>query len=220
MKVVFLEDVEGVAQGGEVKEVKRGFARNYLIPQSLAMPATRDALQRIDRLSKEAEDQRIKKISDMKELAEELKGKRVNVAMRAGATGRLYGSVTNGIVADALAELMDREIERRDVQIPDSIREVGIYEVRLHLYADINADVEVLVHPMDAEPEEFLQHLADRKAQAEGGGEDEATEDQDLDDEYEAIAGVTERVEAPEDVDEPASETEAEPDEDDGAESA
>ena len=60
MKVVFLEDVEGVAQGGEVKEVKRGFARNYLIPQRLAMPATRDSLQRIDRLKKQAEERRLR----------------------------------------------------------------------------------------------------------------------------------------------------------------
>lgn len=204
MKVVFLEDVEGVAHGGEVKEVKRGFARNYLIPQSLAMPATRDALQRIDRLSKQAEDQRIKKISDMKELAEELKGKRVNVAMRAGATGRLYGSVTNGIVADALAELMGREIERRDVQIPDSIREVGIYEVRLHLYAEINANVEVLVHPMDADPEEFLQHLTDRKAHAET-----ATEDEDDDGDLSPDADEAATIDVPEEIEDSAPESEA-----------
>jgi large subunit ribosomal protein L9 len=180
MKVVFLEDVEGVAQGGEVKEVKRGFARNYLIPQSLAMPATREALQRIDRLSKQAGQQRIKKIADMKELAEELRGKRVNVGMRAGATGRLYGSVTNGIVAEGLSELMAREIERRDVQIPESIRDVGVYEVRVHLYAEINATVEVLVHPMEADPDEFLQQLEARKAQAESEGDDgESAVDED-----------------------------------------
>ena len=87
MKVVFLEDVEGVAQGGEVKEVKRGFARNYLIPQRLAMPATRDSLQRIDRLKKQAEERRLRTIQDMRALAEELRGKRVDVPMRAGAGG-------------------------------------------------------------------------------------------------------------------------------------
>ena len=176
MKVVFLEDVEGVAQGGEVKEVKRGFARNYLIPQRLAMPATRDSLQRIDRLKKQAEEQRLRKIRDMRELAEELRGKRVDVPMRAGAAGRLYGSVTNAIVADALSSLLDREIERRNVQIPDSIREVGTFEVRVHLYADIDAQVEVLVHPMEIEPDEFLRQLEERRAQAEAGDEDSSDE--------------------------------------------
>ena len=176
MKVVFLEDVEGVAQGGEVKEVKRGFARNYLIPQRLAMPATRDSLQRIDRLKKQAEERRLRTIRDMRQLAEELRGKRVDVPMRAGAGGRLYGSVTNAIVADALSELLEREIERRNVQIPDSIREVGAFEVRVHLYADIDAQVEVLVHPMEMEPDEFLRQLEERKAQAEAGDEDSSDE--------------------------------------------
>ncbi len=193
MKVVFLEDVEGVAQGGEVKEVKRGFARNYLIPKRLAMPATRDSLQRIDRLSKQAEERRLRTIRDMRQLAEEVKGQRVDVPMRAGAGGRLYGSVTNAIVADSLSELLDREIERRNVHIPDSIREVGTYEVRIHLYADIDAHFDVLVHPMDTDPDEFLRQLEERKAQAEAGNEDPSDDsDADIEDE-----SVTERQEAP-----------------------
>ncbi|MCY4529916.1 MAG: 50S ribosomal protein L9 [Chloroflexi bacterium] len=197
MKVVFLEDVEGVAQGGEVKDVKRGFARNYLIPQQLAMPATRDSMQRIDRLKKQAEERRLRTLRDMRELAEELKGKRVDVPMRAGAGGRLYGSVTNAIVADSLSELLDREIERRNVQIPDSIREVGTFEVRVHLYADIDAQVEVLVHPMEIEPEEFLRQLEERRAQAESGDDvasDETDEETDAD-ETEGVPEVTSETE-------------------------
>ncbi len=112
----------------------------------------------------------------MRALAEELRGKRVDVPMRAGAGGRLYGSVTNAIVADALSELLDREIERRNVQIPDSIREVGTFEVRVHLYSDIDAEVEVLVHPMEMEPDEFLRQLEERRAQAEAGDEDASDE--------------------------------------------
>lgn len=177
MKVVFLEDVEGVAEGGDVKDVKRGFARNYLIPKRLAMPATRDSLQRIDRLKKQAEERRLRTIRDMRQLAEELRGKRVDIPMRAGAGGRLYGSVTNAIVADALSDLLDREIERRNVQIPESIREVGTFDVRVHLYTDIDAHVEVLVHPMETDPEEFLRQLEERKAQAESGDEDSVDED-------------------------------------------
>ena len=197
MKVVFLEDVEGVAQGGEVKEVKRGFARNYLIPQRLAMPATRDSLQRIDRLKKQAEERRLRTISDMKQLAEELGGKRVDVPMRAGAGGRLYGSVTNAIVADALSELLEREIERRNVQIPESIREVGTFNVRVHLYANIDAQVEVLAHPMEIEPEEFLRQLEERKAQAESGDSDSSDETAAESDDVEEAVSETEQDEAP-----------------------
>ena len=198
MKVVFLEDVEGVAQGGEVKEVKRGFARNYLIPQRLAMLATRDSLQRIDRLKKQAEERRLRTISDMKQLAEELGGKRVDVPMRAGAGGRLYGSVTNAIVADALSELLEREIERRNVQIPESIREVGTFDVRVHLYANIDAQVEVLAHPMEIEPEEFLRQLEERKAQAESGDSDSSDETAAAEsNDVEEAVSETEQDEAP-----------------------
>ena len=79
MRVVFLEDVEGVAQGGDVKEVKNGFARNYLIPKSLAVPATHNALQRVQGLTVQSEKDRVKMLSDMRELATHLEGVRVAV---------------------------------------------------------------------------------------------------------------------------------------------
>ena len=82
MRVVFLEDVPEVALGGDVKEVKNGFARNYLLPKNLAVPATHNALQRIERLSKEAEDNRLKQIADMKVLGEALEGKQVRRSFR------------------------------------------------------------------------------------------------------------------------------------------
>ena len=88
MRVVFLEDVEGVARGGDVREVKNGFARNYLIPKNLAEPATHNALQRIGRLKVQADGVRLKTLSDMKALAEDLDGSKVAVEMRAGAGGR------------------------------------------------------------------------------------------------------------------------------------
>jgi ribosomal protein L9 len=74
MRVVFLEDVAGVARGGDVKEVKNGFARNYLIPKSLAVPATHNALQRVEKLSRSAGVNRIKLLDDMKQLAEAIEG--------------------------------------------------------------------------------------------------------------------------------------------------
>ena len=128
MRVLFLEDVDGVALGGEIKEVKRGFARNYLLPKGLATLATGDALQRVERLKRQAETVRLKTLTDMRALSEELNGAQVNVEMRAGATGRLYGSVTNALVAAALSEITGRETDRRIIEIPESIRE-GVQQV-------------------------------------------------------------------------------------------
>ncbi len=172
MRVVFLEDVSGVALGGEVKEVKGGFARNYLIPQKLAIPATPDALQRVERLGKQAEEHRIKTLQDMKELGALLEGSTVDVPMRAGASGRLYGSVTNAIVAEGLSKMTGREIDRRTIELPDSVREVGIFDARLRLHAEVTATVSVLVHPVGSDPDEVRAALeaGDAEAEAEENG--------------------------------------------------
>ena len=159
MKVVFLEDVPGVAQGGDIKEVKNGFARNYLIPKSLATPATHNAVQRVQKLQSQAQVARVKRLEDMKELAAEFDGSQINVEMRAGSSGRLYGSVTNAMIADKIAELTEREIDRRVVQLDEPIRELGSYDLTLRLHAEVEAGVSVLVYPTGVTPEEFIESL-------------------------------------------------------------
>ncbi|MDA1227536.1 MAG: 50S ribosomal protein L9 [SAR202 cluster bacterium Casp-Chloro-G4] len=166
MKVVFLEDVEGVAMGGEVKEVKNGFARNYLIPKNLAVPATHNALQRVQGLAVQADNDRVKMLTDMRELANHLEGVRVDVQMRAGATGQLYGSVTNAMVAERLFELTEREIDRRVIEIAEPIRDLGRFEVNVRLHADVQAQIGVLVYPIGKEADEFAQSLLDAEAKA------------------------------------------------------
>ena len=152
MRVVFLEDVAGVAQGGDVKEVKNGFARNYLIPKSLAVPATHNALQRVERLAREAGVTRVKHLEDMTALAAELDGFQVEIDMRAGSGGRLYGSVTNVMIAEALAELTDREIDRRIIELEEPIRQMGTFEVNIRLDPEVEAKINVLVYPTGTDP--------------------------------------------------------------------
>jgi len=156
MRVVFIEDVEGVALGGEVKEVKNGFARNYLIPKNLAAPATHNNLQRIHKLTKNAATSRTYRLDEMKNLAETLDGTEIGIEMRAGSNNRLYGSVTGTMVADALAEETGIEIERRLVQLDDPIRDVGTYEVQLRLYSDVNALIKVTVYATGTDPFEMV----------------------------------------------------------------
>ena len=208
MRVVFLEDVEGVAQGGQIKEVKRGFARNYLIPKNLATPATKDAVQRIEKLGKKAEDQRLKNLADMKALGEEVDAHQIPIEMRAGASGRLYGSVTTAIVADKLSEMTAREIERRTVLMPDSIRQTGRHDLQVRLHPDVAATVTLIVYPMGSTVEEFLEALEAAEAkEAEEAAEAEAA--------AEAAAGAdtpeaapVEEEETPEAEEEPTAEQE------------
>lgn len=159
MRVVFLEDVEGVAQGGDVKEVKNGFARNYLIPKNFAVPATHNALQRVKQYAEQADRTRIKLLQDMRDLSEMLNGSRIDVEMRAGASGQLYGSVTNAIIADKLGELADREIDRRTIEIDSPIRQLGSFDVTVRLHPDVQAHIDVLVYPTGMDPDEWLKSL-------------------------------------------------------------
>ena len=152
MRVVFLEDVEGVARGGEIKEVKNGFARNYLIPQTLAAPATHNNLQRIKKLTNQSSITRVQRLEDMQELSKALDGTQVTIEMRAGVNNRLYGSVTGTMVADAVMEETGREIERRLVQLDDPIRETGEYDVPIRLHADILASIKVVVYATGTDP--------------------------------------------------------------------
>jgi large subunit ribosomal protein L9 len=152
MRVVFLEDVPGVAQGGDVKEVRNGFARNYLIPKKLAVPATHNAMQRVERLRKEADTQRVRRLNDARALAELLNGQQVRIAMRVGANGRLYGSVTNVMIAEELSKLMEHEIDRRVIELAEPIRELGDFDVSMRIHPEVEATVKVLVHAVGAPP--------------------------------------------------------------------
>ena len=161
MRVVFLEDVLGVAQGGDIKEVKNGFARNYLIPKNLAVPATHDSLLRVERLSKQADIERDEMMADMGALAQELDGAQVNIEMRVGTGERLYGSVTNAMVAAELAKIAGREIDRRTVEITEPIRQLGTFDVNVRLHPEVSANVKVVVYATGTEPQMLVDTSTD-----------------------------------------------------------
>ena len=165
MRVVFLEDVPGVAHGGEVKEVKNGFARNYLIPQNLATPATHNALQAVEGLKRVAGVVRVRQLANMKALAEELDGKQIEIEMRAGPGGRLYGSVTNIMIAEELSRLIGRELDRRTVRVPEAIRDVGIFDLKVALHPEVEAEVKVLVYATGTDPRALIE-AADQEVSA------------------------------------------------------
>ena len=175
MRVVFLQDVAGVAQGGDVKEVKNGFARNYLIPKKFAVPATHNELQRVRQYAEQAERTRLRLLQDMRELSETLNGTRIDVEMRAGASGQLYGSVTNAIIADRLSEMSDREIDRRGIEIEEPIRQLGSFNVDVRLHPEVQAQIEVLVYPTGTTADEWLASLEEDAESAEGEGESDET---------------------------------------------
>jgi large subunit ribosomal protein L9 len=145
MQVVLRKDVDNVGEAGTVQTVSGGFARNYLIPQGFAVPATPGELKVL------AENQRVKdrKIArqeqELQSLADRLNGQRLSFEARAGDQGRLYGSITAGDIADKLTAAVGQEIDRRKVVLDEAIRSVGEHSVSVHLVGKLRPQVTVVV---------------------------------------------------------------------------
>ena len=153
MKVVFLQDVPNVARVGEMKEVANGYARNFLIPKKLAIlatPSTTGILgiqHKIEAREQEQEEARLV------ELARQLEGKEINLKARAGAKDRLYGSITNADIASELSNA-GVVIDKRTIELAESIRQLGSYEITVRLAKDITPKIKVTVIEEETEKEE------------------------------------------------------------------
>lgn len=145
VKVLFLKDVRPTARAGDVKEVKSGFGRNFLIPQGLAVHATEHELRRASKLRVQAEDRRLVEAKEWQEVADAFKEQKIRIEVRTGPTGRLYGSVTNTMIAAKMSEMTERDIDRKGIQIPAPIRAVGDYKVPARLVEGVNATLTVEV---------------------------------------------------------------------------
>ncbi|MCS7001691.1 MAG: 50S ribosomal protein L9 [Dehalococcoidia bacterium] len=149
VKVLFLKEVENVAQPGDVKDVRPGFARNYLLPKKLAVVASPGMLKQHE-AAIEQERRRVAKVdTDLRALAARLAETAVVITARAGKEGRLYGAVTAGDIADALAAQHQLEVDRRLVHVDEPIRRVGDYTVTVRLRRDLTPTVKVTVAPVE-----------------------------------------------------------------------
>jgi large subunit ribosomal protein L9 len=145
VEVILLEEVSGLGRRGATVKVATGYARNFLLPRRLAVPAGTSSSQlKTMTAALEVRDSKLRQ--DAEALAARLHGARVTIAARVGDEGLLYGSVTGGDVADELAKL-GFEIDKRQVQLDDHLKQTGTYEVPVRLFAGVNAHVTVEVVP-------------------------------------------------------------------------
>lgn len=145
MKVLFLKDVQGTAASGDVKEVAAGFARNYLFPRRLATHVTPAALKHVEN-AKLASERRAGKVrADTEALAQQLGGAYINLSARAGEEGRLFGSITNTDVADALQEQYGISVDKRKITFPDAIKAAGSWVAEVDLGQGVSATVNLNV---------------------------------------------------------------------------
>ena len=156
MKVLFLKDVPGVALGGEVKEVKNGYARNYLIPYNIAVLANNESLKQVEKIKVVAEKERIAKMEDLKKIFESIQDLTINIPMLSAQTGKLYGSVGHDMISGALKESKGVEIEERYIKLTESIKEHGIYNVLIEISDEMSTNLKVIVHDPEQDPNELV----------------------------------------------------------------
>ena len=152
MKVMLLKDVYKLGRAGDVKKVADGYGRNYLLPQGLAVLATPGVLKQSERIRENAAKERARLNQELGAIAEQLAGLELVFPVKAGETGRLYGSVTTTMIADEIMRLTDVEITRRQIE-SQPLKMLGVHSVNIQLTLDLIPEVKVVVHREGEPPE-------------------------------------------------------------------
>ena len=141
MDIILLQDVDKVGDKHEVVTVKDGYGRNYLIPQKLAIIANKSNLARLAELRRQEEAREAKKVGLYQEIADKLKDTVVKIGAKTGTSGKIFGSVTNVQIAQALKDQHDIEVERRKIELEEDVKELGTYTAKLNLHKEVDASV-------------------------------------------------------------------------------
>ena len=147
MQIILLEKVLNVGQLGDVVKVKDGYARNFLIPQGKARRATKTAMAEFEARRAELEKVQAEKLVAAQAVAEKLEGESIEIASKAGVDGRLFGSITNADIAEAL-KAKGFEVTKSQVRVIEgNVKAVGAYSVAVALFTDVNATIALNVVP-------------------------------------------------------------------------
>lgn len=153
MKVLLIKDVYKLGRAGEIKKVADGYGRNYLIPQGLAIPATKGAMQQSERIAAKATERRAVLNEELSDVAEVLNGKKLYFPVKASETGRLYGSISADDIVKLVKSNYSIDIERRQVET-EPVRQLGTYNIPVHLTMDLVPEITVVLHRENEVPVE------------------------------------------------------------------
>jgi large subunit ribosomal protein L9 len=209
MKVILREDVDNVGLRGEVVDVARGYARNFLLPRKLAEPATSARVAEVEKVAAQRARHEAQSFDQAQEISQRVGQLELRFDVKAGETGVLFGSVTPTDIADTLWERHQVRVDRRKIELAEPIKRIGRYEIPVELFQDVTVQVRTLVVPEGGElpPEEDAEAAVPEEEEAgpaaEVGEEQEADEEDRFSDEAldEAIAAA-EQPERPEGAEE------------------
>ncbi|MCX8084495.1 MAG: 50S ribosomal protein L9 [Calditerrivibrio sp.] len=145
MKVIFLKDVKGVAKAEEVKEVKEGYARNYLFKNNLAIEATEANLNNLKRKKEQEAAAEKNKIEEAKAISQKLSNITITLNRKAGEKGRLFGAITSNEIAEEL-EKNGIKIDKKQIDLKAPIKETGEYKIKINLYREIKGEFTLIVN--------------------------------------------------------------------------
>lgn len=176
MKVLLIKDVYKLGRAGDIKKVADGYGRNFLISQGFAVLATEGALKQIQKIKARAEIRRNSQNEELKGLSEQVAGVTLTFPVKAGETGKLYGSITTQDVATALTEQTRFEVKRQQVDM-QPIRALGEFTAHIRLTMDLVPEIKIIVHregesaeSITAQPEEEKAEKQAKAPKGEKGG--------------------------------------------------
>ncbi|MQG85332.1 MAG: 50S ribosomal protein L9 [SAR202 cluster bacterium] len=192
MKVIFVKDVPGSGNAGEVKEVKNGYARNYLLPQNFALLASHDNLQRLSSIKKAGDELRIKEEQDQNELSNLLNDMVFELSEKVNSSGKFYGSVNQSMISEKIETDTERSLDRRFFHIENTIEEPGIYTVGIRFPRGAECSIKIKVSGVDIqgniiEAQEIVEEVVE-----------DDSETENLDEVTKTVIDETENQEAPE----------------------
>lgn len=198
MDVILRQDVDKVGLRGEVVSVSRGFMRNYLQPRGLAQAATPALLAELEKREANRARHEARSFEHAQEIAETLRKTVLRFEVNAGEQGTLFGSVTPTDIADELWRTRKIRVDRRKIDLPDTIKRIGRYEIPIDVFTDVRVEVKTLVVPIGGElpPEEELERMEAEAAAAETAArEAEAAAAEEANARAEAVAEAEEAAE-------------------------
>jgi len=145
MKLILTQEVTGLGAPGDVVDVKDGYARNYLMPRSLATPWTKGSEKQVTAIRKARQARELATLEDAQKVRASLESKPVTLSAKAGKSGRLFGAITPADVAAAVSAAGGPALDRRKVELTKPIKAIGDYTVKVRLYADIQASIKLQV---------------------------------------------------------------------------
>ena len=170
MKVLLLKDVYKLGRAGDMKKVADGYGRNYLLPQGLAALATPGMLKQTERIRGQAEKERNRLNIEMGAIAEQISELTLNFGVKAGETGRLYGSITSAMIVEGIEQEMGAVIDRRQIEA-QPIKILGVHMVKVRLTLDLIPEITIVVHREGEPPESAYEIEEPLDIELEGAGQ-------------------------------------------------